>query len=126
VLLIVLLVLATRFALDWAAIGSGSPTPAKAGGSEGQGNAGALRGLDTRVAETRDDQELYLTHPGQLLSFATVSANWRSRPGAPRESVTQGKPGPDLTEIFLDANLGDYSQIMLLHQLAGRDKIFSW
>ena len=42
-----------------------------------------------------------------------------------RIGYTQGKPGPDLTEIFLDANLiGDYSQIMHFINSLERDKIF--
>ena len=42
-----------------------------------------------------------------------------------RLQYSQGKPGPDLTEIFLDANItGDYPQIMHFVNSLERDKIF--
>ena len=44
---------------------------------------------------------------------------------ATRTGYSQGKPGPELTEIFLDANLiGEYPQIMHFVNSLERDKIF--
>jgi hypothetical protein len=132
VLLIVLIVLAIRFALDWAAISSGSPDALASKQVEVKAmemQTAPLRGLDKRVAETRDQIKTFYTDriPANYSSFATRIGDLEVKTGVrlTRIGYTQGKPGPDLTEIFLDANLlGDYSQIMHFVNSLERDKIF--
>jgi len=132
VLLIVLIVLGTRFALDWAAISSGSPDALASKQVEVKAmemQTAPLRGLDARVAETRDQIKTFYADriPANYSSFATRIGELEVKSGVrlTRIGYTQGKPGPDLTEIFLDANLiGDYSQIMHFINSLERDKIF--
>jgi hypothetical protein len=132
VLLLVLIVLATRFALDWAAISSGSPDALASKQVEVKAmemQTSPLRGLDKRVAETRDQIKTFYSDriPANYSSFATRMGDLEVKSGVrlTRIGYTQGKPGPDLTEIFLDANLlGDYSQIMHFVNSLERDKIF--
>ena len=132
VLLIVLIVLATRFALDWAAISSGSPDALASKQVEVKAmemQTAPLRGLDKRVVETRDQIKTFYEDriPANYSSFATRIGELEVKSGVrlTRIGYTQGKPGPDLTEIFLDANLiGDYAQIMHFVNSLERDKIF--
>jgi hypothetical protein len=132
VLLIVLIVLATRFALDWAAITSGSPDALASKQVEVKAmemQTSPLRGLDKRVAETREQIKTFYSDriPANYSSFATRMGDLEVKSGVrlTRIGYTQGKPGPDLTEIFLDANLlGDYAQIMHFVNSLERDKIF--
>jgi len=132
VLLIVLVVLATRFALDWSAIRSG--TADALAGNQLQLKAlemqtAPLRGLDKRVALSRDQIKAFYDDriPGNYSSFATRIGELQVKSGVrlTRIGYSQGKPGPDLTEIFIDANLvGDYPQIMHFINSLERDKIF--
>jgi len=132
VLLIVLIVLATRFALDWAAISSG--TADALAGKQLQLKAldiqtEPLRGLDQRVAHSRELIQLFYENriPGNYSSFATRIGELEVKSGVrhTRIGYSQGKPGPDLTEIFLDANIvGDYPQIMHFINDLERDRIF--
>jgi type IV pilus assembly protein PilO len=132
VLLIVLVVLATRFALDWAAISSGSPGALASKQVEVKAmemQTAPLRGLDKRVAETREQIKTFYADriPANYSSFATRIGELEIKSGVrlTRIGYTQGKPGPDMTEIFLDANLiGDYSQIMHFINFLERDNIF--
>ena len=132
VLLIVLVVLATRFALDWAAISSGSADALSSRRVELKAmemQTAPLRGLDKRVAESRDQIKTFYADriPANYSSFATRIGELQVKSGvrATRTSYTQGKPGPDLTEIFLDANItGDYPQIMHFVNSLERDKVF--
>jgi type IV pilus assembly protein PilO len=132
VLLIVLIVLVTRFALDWAAISSGSPDALASKRVEVKARemqTAPLRGLDHRVVESRDQIQTFYSDriPANYSSFATRIGELEVKSGVrlTRIGYTQGKPGPDLTEIFLDANLiGDYSQIMHFINSLERDKIF--
>lgn len=132
VLLIVMLVLATRFALDWAAISRGSADALASRQVELKAmemQTAPLRGLDKRVVETRDQIKSFFADriPGNYSSFATRIGDLQVKSGVrmTRTSYTQGKPGPDLTEIFLDANItGDYPQIMHFVNSLERDKIF--
>ena len=88
-----------------------------------------LRGLDKRVGESRDQIKAFYADriPANYSSFATRIGDLQVKSGAraTRTSYTQGKPGPDLTEIFLDANItGEYPQIMHFVNSLERDKIF--
>jgi type IV pilus assembly protein PilO len=132
VLLIVLVVLATRFAMDWAAISSGSADALSSRQVELKAmemQTAPLRGLDKRVGESRDQIKAFYADriPANYSSFATRIGDLQVKSGAraTRTSYTQGKPGPDLTEIFLDANItGEYPQIMHFVNSLERDKIF--
>lgn len=132
VLLIVLVVLATRFALDWSAIRSG--TSDALAGSQLQLKAlemqtAPLRGLDKRVALSHDQIKAFYEDriPANYSSFANRIGELQVKSGVrlTRIGYSQGKPGPDLTEIFIDANLvGDYPQTMHFINSLERDKIF--
>jgi len=131
-LLIVMIVLATRFALDWAAISSGSSDALASKQLELKAlemQTAPLRGLDQRTVHGRElIKQFYETRiPGNYSSFATQIGELEVKSGVrhTRISYSQGKPGPDLTEIFLDANIvGDYPQIMHFINSLERDKIF--
>lgn len=132
VLLIVLAVLATRFALDWIAISSGSADALASKQVEVKAmemQTAPLRGLDKRVAHSRELIGYFYENriPANYSSFATRIGELEVKSGVrvTRMGYSQGKPGPDLTEIFLDANLiGDYPQIMRFVNSLERDKIF--
>jgi len=132
VLLVTLIVLATRFALDWAAIRSSSSDAFASKQVELKAmeiQTAPLRGLDKRVAETRDQIKTFYTDriPANYSSFASRISELQIKSGVrmTRINYTQGKPGPDLTEIFADASItGDYAQIMHFANSLERDKIF--
>ena len=132
VLLIVMVVLATRFALDWMAISSGSADALASKQVEVKAmemQTAPLRGLDKRTAHSRELIGYFYENriPANYSSFATRIGELEVKSGVrvTRVGYSQGKPGPDLTEIFLDANLiGDYSQIMHFINSLERDKIF--
>jgi len=132
VLLVVMAVLATRFALDWVAISSGSSNALASKQTELRAmemQTAPLRGLDKRVAHSRELIGYFYENrfPVNYSSFATQIGNLEVKSGVriTRVGYSQGKPGPDLTEIFLDANLiGEYPQIMHFVNSLERDKIF--
>ena len=132
VLLIVLIVLATRFGLDWAAISS---TSSDAFASKQvdlkamEMQTAPLRGLDKRTEHSRELIGYFYQNriPANYSSFAIPFGELQVKSGVhvTRIGYSQGKPGPDLTEIFIDANLiGDYPQIMHFVNSLERDKIF--
>ena len=132
VLLILLIVLATRFALDWAAISSGSADALASKQMELKAiemQTAPLRGLDQRAEHSRELIKAFYDNriPGNYSSFATRIGELEVKSGVRHSRIgySQGKPGPDLTEIFLDANIvGDYPQIMHFINALERDKIF--
>lgn len=132
VLLVTLIVLATRFGLDWAAIRSSSSDAFAGKQVELKAmeiQTAPLRGLDKRVAETRDQIKTFYADriPANYSSFATRISELQIKSGVrmTRINYTQGKPGPDLTEIFADASItGDYAQIMHFVNSLERDKVF--
>ena len=132
VLLIVMAVLATRFALDWMAISSGSADALASKQVEVKAmemQTAPLRGLDKRTAHSRELIGYFYQNriPANYSSFATRIGDLEVKSGVrlTRIGYSQGKPGPDLTEIFLDANLiGEYPQIMHFVNSLERDKIF--
>lgn len=132
VLLIVLLGLATRFAMDWAAVSTSSTDALSSKQVELkalQMQTSPLRGLDKRVAETREQIKTFYDDRIPAY-FSVLSANIgelqvKSGVRMTRLGYTQGKPGADLTEIFLDANItGDYQEIMHFVNAFERDKTF--
>jgi len=132
VLLIVLIVLATRFALDWVAISASSADAYASKQVELKAmemQTAPLRGLDKRVAESRDQIKAFYADrlPSNYSSFAIPLGDLQVKSGVhvTRIGYSQGKPGPDLTEIFIDANLiGDYAQIMRFVNSLERSKTF--
>ena len=130
VLLIVLVVLATRFALDWAAISSSSADALSGKQVELKAldmQTAPLRGLDKRVVESREQiKQFYADRiPAYFSSYASRIGELQVKSGVrmSRLQYTQGKPGPELTEIFLDASItGDYPQIMHFVNSLERDK----
>jgi len=132
VLLIVLVVLATRFALDWVAFSSSSAEAYASKQVELKAiemQTAPLRGLDKRVSESRDQIKTFYADrlPSNYSSFAIPFGDLQVKSGVhvTRIGYSQGKPGPDLTEIFIDANLiGDYPQIMRFVNSLERSKTF--
>ena len=132
VLLILVIVLATRFALDWAAISSSSADALASKQVELKAldmQTAPLRGLDKRVAVSREQIKTFYAEriPAHFSEFATRIGELQVKSGVrmPRLQYTQGKPGPELTEIFLDASIiGEYPQIMHFVNSLERDKTF--
>jgi hypothetical protein len=132
VLLILIIVLAVRFGMDWAAI-STRTTDALAGKQVElkalDMQTAPLRGLDKRVVLTRDQiKDFYANRiPANYSSFATRIGELQVKSGVhlSRLTYTQGKPGANLTEVSLDAGIsGDYPQIMHFVNSLERDKTF--
>lgn len=132
VLLILMVVLGTRFALDWAAIRSSSSDAFASKQVDLKAmemQTAPLRGLDKRTAHSRELIGYFYQNriPANYSSFAIPFGELQVKSGVhvTRIGYSQGKPGPDLTEIFIDANLiGDYPQIMHFVNSLERDKIF--
>ena len=132
VLLIVLIALATRFGLDWAAISSSSSDAFASKQVDLKAmemQTAPLRGLDKRTAHSRELIGYFYQNriPANYSSFAIPFGELQVKSGVhvTRIGYSQGKPGPDLTEIFIDANLiGEYPQIMHFVNSLERDKIF--
>jgi hypothetical protein len=132
VLLIILVVLAVRFALDWAAISSSSADALASKQVELKAldmQTAPLRGLDKRVADTRDLIKAFYANriPAHFSEFASRIGDLQVKSGVrmSRLQYSQGKPGSELTEIFLDASItGEYPEIMHFINSLERDKNF--
>jgi hypothetical protein len=132
ILLVAVIGLSIRFGLDWAAT-SGSSADALAA-KQIQLKAldlqtAPLRGLDKRVAESRAQMLAFYAKriPPNYSSIDRRIGELGVKSGVrlSRVAYTQGKPGPDLTEISMDAGItGDYSQIMHFANDLERDQIF--
>ncbi len=132
ILLVAVVVLSTRFALDWAATSTrssaalaGKPLALQARDLPPQ----PRRGLDKRVTLTRDQiKDFYASRiPANYSSFVERIGELAVKSGVRLSRVTysQGKPGADLTEITMDAGIsGDYPQIMRFVNSLERDKTF--
>ncbi len=132
ILLIAVIVLGTRFALDWAA--TGSRTREVLAGKQLELKSlelqtAPLRGLEKRVAETGDEiKDFYGKRiPANYSSIAEQIGNLEVKSGVrlSRIQYTQGIPGANLTEISMDAGItGAYPQIMQFLNSLERDKTF--
>jgi len=132
VLLTLVIVLATRFAMDWSAT-SGSSADALAA-KQLQLKALdlqtlPLRGLDKRVVDSRAEMLAFYARriPPNYSSIDRRIGELGVKSGVrvSRVQYTQGKPGSDLTEISLDAGItGDYRQIMHFANDLERDQTF--
>ena len=133
VLLLVLAVaMAIRLGLDWAAMDSHS-TEVLAG-KQIQLKAleiqtAPLRGLDQRVEKTREQLDDFYQKriPPNYSSIDARIVELQVASGVrlTRVQYTQGKPGPGLTEITMDASIsGDYPAIMRFVNSIERDPMF--
>ena len=132
VLLVLVIGLAVRFGLDWAAT-NGSSTNALAGKQiELKAldlETAPLRGLDNRVDISREAIKTFYNKriPASYSSFATRIGELEVASGVrlSRLQYTQSPPGADLTEISLDAGItGTYPQIMHFINSVERDQNF--
>jgi type IV pilus assembly protein PilO len=132
VLLVLVIVLATRFALDWAAIRSSSSDAFAGKQVELKAmdlQTAPLRGLDKRVVETREQiQDFYAKRiPANYSSIAMRIGELEVKSGVrlSRVQYSQGLPGNQLTEISMDTGIsGEYPQIMRFVNSLERDKTF--
>jgi type IV pilus assembly protein PilO len=132
VLLVGVIALGTRFALDWAATSARSTDALASKQVELKTlelQTAPLRGLDKRVAETRDEiKDFY----GERIpaNYSTILADIgdlsvKSGVRLSRVQYTQGPPGSDLTDITMDAGVtGEYQQIMKFVNSLERDHTF--
>jgi hypothetical protein len=132
VLLVLVIGLAIRLGLDWAAT-NGRSTDALAGKQVELKaldiQTAPLRGLDKRVEESRTQvQEFYGKRiPPNYSSIATRIGELQVKSGVrlSRNQYTQGPPGSDLTEISMDAGIsGSYPEIMRFVNSLERDQTF--
>ncbi|KAA6464841.1 hypothetical protein DYQ86_02475 [Acidobacteria bacterium AB60] len=130
--LAVFIVLATRFALDWAAL-SAHTTDVLAGKQVElralQLQTRPLRGLDKSIDKTRDEiQDFYDKRiPANYSSILERIGELQVKSGVrlSRMQYAQGLAGRDLTEISMDAGVtGEYPQIMKFINSLERDKTF--
>jgi Tfp pilus assembly protein PilO len=132
VLLILVIVLGARFAMDWSAISS-STTDALATKQTQlkllEIQTAPLRGMDKRIAATRDQvKDFYAKRiPASYSAIESRMIELQVKPGVrlSRLQYTQGKPDSGLTEITMDAGIsGDYPQIMHFVNGLERDPTF--
>ncbi len=132
VLTLILSGLAVRFAMDWSSThGSATETLAV---EQVQLKAlelqtAPLRGLDQRVAESRDQMQKFYTKriPANYSLIASRIGDLEVKSGArlSRLLYAQGAQSGDLTEISMDAGIsGDYPQIMRFVNGLERDETF--
>jgi type IV pilus assembly protein PilO len=131
-MIVVVLALAIRLSLDWAATNSSS-TGALANKQVElktlELQTAPLRGLDQRVVDSRSQiADFYAKRiPTHYSSFAAEVGDLAVKSGVhlSRMQYTQGATTGDLTEISLDAGIsGDYAQIMHFVNGIERDKTF--
>ena len=132
VLLLLVLVLAVRLGMDWAAIDShsadalaGKQVELKALSLE----TAPLRGLGKRVEKTRVELDSFYEKriPPNYSSIATRIGDLQVKSGVrlSRVQYTQRPPGAELTEISMDAGIsGDYPAIMHFVNSIERDQMF--
>lgn len=132
ILLVGVIVLGTRFGLDWAATSTRS-TDALADKQIAlktlELQTAPLRGLDKRVDQTRDEIKRFYDQriPPNYSTILTEIGDLEVKSGVrlSRVQYAQGPPGADLTEITMDAGVtGEYPQIMRFINSLERDKVF--
>jgi type IV pilus assembly protein PilO len=132
VLAVVLSGLAIRFAMDWSAT-HGSATETLAADQVHlkalELQTAPLRGLDQRVALSREQMEKFYTKriPANYSLIASRIGDLEVKSGARLSRVlyAQGAQSGDLTEISMDAGIsGEYPQIMRFVNGLERDQTF--
>lgn len=132
VLLVVVIVLATRFALDWSATSSSSIDALQNKQVELKAldmQTAPLRGLDKRVEKSREQIKGFYAEriPANYSQIATEIGDLEVKSGVrlSRVQYAQRPPGNNLTEIVLDAGVsGEYPQIVRFINSIERDKTF--
>jgi type IV pilus assembly protein PilO len=132
VLLVLVVGLSIRLGFDWAAV-NGHSTDALLG-KQIQLKAmdlqtAPLRGLDKRVEESRQQMRTFYDKriPADYSSISARIGDLGVASGVrlSRVQYSQGLPGPDLTEISMEAGIsGEYSQIMRFVNSLERDQTF--
>ena len=131
-LLILAIVLGTRFVMDWTATSSNSANALASKQAELkllEMQTAPLRGMDKRIAATRDQvKDFYAKRiPASYSAIESRVDELQVKSGVrlSRLQYAQGKPDSGLTEITMDAGIsGDYSQIMHFVNSLERDKNF--
>lgn len=132
VLALVLSGLAVRFAMDWSAT-HGSATETLAADQVQlkalERQTAPLRGLDQRVAQSREQMQKFYTKriPANYSLIASRIGDLEVKSGARLSRVlyAQGAASGDLTEISMDAGIsGEYPQIMRFVNGLERDQTF--
>lgn len=131
-LLVLVIGLSIRLGFDWAAV-NGHSTDALLG-KQIQLKAmdlqtAPLRGLDKRVEESRQQMRAFYDKriPADYSSISGRIGDLGVASGVrlSRVQYSQGLPGPDLTEISMEAGIsGEYSQIMRFVNSLERDQTF--
>jgi Tfp pilus assembly protein PilO len=132
VLVVLAVVLGIRFFMDWAATSGRSADELANKQAEMkllELQTSPLRGLDKRVATTRDEiRDFYAKRiPANYSAIESRIDELQVKSGVhlSRLQYTQGKTSIDLTEIEMDAGIsGDYRQIMFFINALERDKNF--
>ena len=132
VLLVVVVALAIRFGMDWAATNTNSTDALAAKQVQLKAldlETAPSRGLDKRVEDSRSDiRDFYLKRIPPTYSLIAARIGELALKGPvrlTRVQYSQGPPGSDLTEISLDAGItGAYPQIMRFVNGVERDKTF--
>lgn len=132
VLLVLVIGMSVRLGMDWAATNSHSADVLAGKQVELKAmdlQTAPLRGLDKRVEETRAQMLSFYDKriPRNYSSISACIGDLEVASGVrlTRVQYSQGKPGPDLTEISMEAGIsGDYSQIMRFVNSLERDQTF--
>ena len=132
VLLVLVIGLAVRFGLDWAATNGRSTGALESKQVELKAldlQTAPLRGLDRRVEESRTQIKTFYDKriPPNYSSIATRVGELQVKSGVrlSRVSYTQAPPGFDLTEISMDAGIsGGDPEIMRFVNSLERDQTF--
>jgi type IV pilus assembly protein PilO len=132
VLLILVIGLAVRLGLDWAATNGRSSDALASKQMELKTlnlQTAPLRGLDKRVDESRSQIEAFYSKriPSSYSMISTRIGDLEVASGVrlSRVQYTKGPPGSDLTEISLDSGItGSYPQIMRFINSIERDQTF--
>ena len=132
VLLLLVIALSVRLGLDWAATNSHSTDVLAGKQIELKAldlQTAPLRGLDKRVEETRSQMRDFYDKriPPSYSSISARIGDLLVASGVRLSNVqyTQGEPGPDLTEISMQASIGgQYPQIMRFVNRLERDQAF--
>jgi type IV pilus assembly protein PilO len=132
VLLLLVIGLSVRLGLDWAATNSRSTDVLAGKQVELKAldlQTAPLRGLDKRVDETRSQMRAFYNKriPPNYSSISARIGDLEVASGVrlTRVQYTQGQPGPDLTEITMEAGIGgEYPQIMRFVNSLERDRTF--
>jgi Tfp pilus assembly protein PilO len=132
VLLVAVIALTVRFAMDWAATSSHNAEAMASRQIQLKAlelQTAPLRGLDKRIDKTRDQiKEFYKDRiPANYSSISAEVGSLEVKSGVrlTRLNYAQKAPSDGLSEITLDAGVtGEYPQIMRFINSLERDKIF--